>query len=242
MPYLSDRFHEQNFNGSAVQEPARPNRTGTFDAAAATASVGRRVLGQAAAMTAIEHALVIAQAGFQDRERPLGSLLLVGPTGVSKTESVRWLAAELRSGPDDLCRLDMASLHRSITRHRCPGLRRATPEAGKALASSTDRRSRARRLPRGSSFSTRSRRLTHGAPCPPRRSGSRPTDARQRRANHLFPERVRVHDVEPRLGRGGRQASSDVAKSNSRSTTSQSTRWSVSGSIRSPAHGAMALR
>lgn len=110
MPYLSDRFHEQNLNGSAVQEPARPNRTGTFDAAAATASIGRRVLGQASAMTAIEHALVIAQAGFQDRERPLGSLLLVGPTGVGKTESVRRLAAELRSGPDDLCRVDMGQL------------------------------------------------------------------------------------------------------------------------------------
>lgn len=68
------------------------------------------MLGQAAALDAIERALVIAQAGFQDRERPMASVLLVGPTGVGKTELVRQLAAQIRSGPDDLCRVDMGQL------------------------------------------------------------------------------------------------------------------------------------
>lgn len=118
MPYLSDRFHDQNANRNADQNtnaatgaiPTGLNRTGTFDAAAAAARIGRRVLGQSTALAAVERALVIAQAGFHDRERPLASLLLVGPTGVGKTEVVRRLAAELRGGPDDLCRIDMGQL------------------------------------------------------------------------------------------------------------------------------------
>lgn len=110
MPYLSDRFHDQNASGAASSAPGSGNRTGTFDAAAVTAAIGRRVLGQSAALAAVEHALVVAQAGFHDRERPMVSLLFVGPTGVGKTELVRRLAAEIRGGPDDLCHIDMGQL------------------------------------------------------------------------------------------------------------------------------------
>lgn len=111
MPYLSDRFHDQN-SGMAGTPGSNGsiNRTGTFDSAAVTAAIGRRVLGQPLALEAVGHALVIAQAGIHDRERPLVSILLVGPTGVGKTELVRQLAAEIRNGPDDFCRIDMGQL------------------------------------------------------------------------------------------------------------------------------------
>jgi ATP-dependent Clp protease ATP-binding subunit ClpA len=108
VPFINDRMRDQN--GQPSVEGAGVNRTGTFDAATVMARISRRILGQPAALDAVEHALVLAQAGFQDRQRPLASVLLVGPTGVGKTELVRALAAELRSGPDDLCRVDMGQL------------------------------------------------------------------------------------------------------------------------------------
>ena len=58
----------------------------------------------------MRRALTLVQAGVQDRERPLSAILLVGQTGVGKTELVRRLAAELRAGPDDLCQVDMSQL------------------------------------------------------------------------------------------------------------------------------------
>lgn len=119
MPFINDRLQDQNgatsVEGAGVStgrtaDTGRVNRTGTFDAAAVMARVSERLLGQATALDAVHDALVLAQAGFQDRRRPLTSVLLVGPTGVGKTELVRTLAGELRSGPDDLCRVDMGQL------------------------------------------------------------------------------------------------------------------------------------
>ncbi|MDT0461279.1 AAA family ATPase, partial [Streptomyces sp. DSM 41527] len=48
--------------------------------------------------------------GVTDPGRPLSSVLLAGPTGVGKTELVRQVAAALRTGPDDMCRIDMSAL------------------------------------------------------------------------------------------------------------------------------------
>lgn len=110
MPYLNDRVNDHRQQLAATPARGDVNRTGTFDAAGVADGIGRRVLGQTDALAAVERALLVTQAGFHDRERPLASLLLVGPTGVGKTELARRLAAELRGGPDDLCRVDMGQL------------------------------------------------------------------------------------------------------------------------------------
>ncbi|SFB43845.1 C-terminal, D2-small domain-containing protein, of ClpB protein [Amycolatopsis marina] len=118
MPYLTDMFHEQNRHrtGAGASPPdgiaAQNERQEPPDNAAnaVAARLRSRVLGQDRAVEAVVRATVLASAGAHDPDRPLANLLLVGPTGVGKTELVRRVAAELRSGPDDLCRVDMSAL------------------------------------------------------------------------------------------------------------------------------------
>ncbi|MCH8559240.1 AAA family ATPase [Nesterenkonia sp. DZ6] len=70
----------------------------------------QRIVGQNAAVEAVTRSVAVGRAGVGDRDRPLANVLLLGPTGVGKTELVRQLAASLRTGPDDLSRIDMSSL------------------------------------------------------------------------------------------------------------------------------------
>lgn len=112
MPFLTDMYHEQNAaqDDDTGDTATLPDRSVAFDQRLFRERLGSRILGQPDAIDAVARAVAIAQAGITDPGRPLASVLLVGPTGVGKTELVRQVAAELRSGPDDLCRIDMAAL------------------------------------------------------------------------------------------------------------------------------------
>ena len=72
------------------------------------AELGRRVVGQVAAVTAVSNAVRRARAGLQDRNRPLGSFIFLGPTGVGKTETARALAEFLFDDERAMVRLDMS--------------------------------------------------------------------------------------------------------------------------------------
>ncbi|WP_458319560.1 AAA family ATPase [Mycolicibacterium brisbanense] len=111
MPFLTDMYHEQNRNSAHVaDEPAATETADGFDPKALSRRLNAAILGQAHAVDAVVRAVSIAQVGVADPGRPLSSVLLVGPTGVGKTELVRQVAAALRTGPDDLCRIDMSAL------------------------------------------------------------------------------------------------------------------------------------
>jgi ATP-dependent Clp protease ATP-binding subunit ClpC len=67
-----------------------------------------RVIGQDAALSAIARTMRRARAGIVSSERPLGSFLFLGPTGVGKTETAKALAYVFFGGEDKMTRLDMS--------------------------------------------------------------------------------------------------------------------------------------
>ncbi|MEB3329811.1 MAG: AAA family ATPase, partial [Candidatus Sericytochromatia bacterium] len=70
--------------------------------------LGARVVGQTEAIEAISDAVRRSRAGIQDPDRPIGSFIFLGPTGVGKTELAKALAAFLFDSDQALVRLDMS--------------------------------------------------------------------------------------------------------------------------------------
>ena len=70
--------------------------------------LGRRVVGQATAVRAVANAVRRARAGLNDENRPLGSFLFLGPTGVGKTELTKAVAEFLFDDDSAMVRIDMS--------------------------------------------------------------------------------------------------------------------------------------
>src|SRR6202023_517295 len=70
--------------------------------------IGKRVVGQAEAVKAVSTAVRRARAGLQDPNRPIGSFMFLGPTGVGKTELTKALAEFLFDDEAALLRIDMS--------------------------------------------------------------------------------------------------------------------------------------
>jgi ATP-dependent Clp protease ATP-binding subunit ClpB len=71
-------------------------------------TLGRRVIGQDEALGVVANAVRRARAGLQDPNRPIGSFIFLGPTGVGKTETARALAEFLFDDQHAMVRLDMS--------------------------------------------------------------------------------------------------------------------------------------
>jgi ATP-dependent Clp protease ATP-binding subunit ClpB len=70
--------------------------------------LSQRVIGQEEALTAVANAVRRARAGLQDPNRPIGSFIFLGPTGVGKTETARALAEFMFDDERAMIRLDMS--------------------------------------------------------------------------------------------------------------------------------------
>ena len=72
------------------------------------AAIGKRVVGQKEAVEAVSAAVRRARAGLQDPNRPIGSFMFLGPTGVGKTELTKALASFLFDDEQAMVRMDMS--------------------------------------------------------------------------------------------------------------------------------------
>jgi len=106
------------------------------------AELGKRVIGQKDAVEAVARAVRRSRAGLQDPNRPLGSFLFLGPTGVGKTELTKALAEFLFDDPAAMVRIDMSEF---MEKHSVARLIGAPPgyvgyEEGGALTEAVRRR------------------------------------------------------------------------------------------------------
>ncbi|MFJ9949840.1 ATP-dependent Clp protease ATP-binding subunit [Kitasatospora sp. NPDC091207] len=81
----------------------------------------QKVIGQDQAVTAVAQAVRRGRAGMGDPERPTGSFLFLGPTGVGKTELAKALAALLFGDPDRMIRFDMSEFQEKHSVSRLVG-------------------------------------------------------------------------------------------------------------------------
>jgi ATP-dependent Clp protease ATP-binding subunit ClpB len=105
-------------------------------------ALGTRVIGQEEAIVAISNAVRRARTGLQDPNRPIGSFLFLGPTGVGKTELTKALAAFLFDDEQAMVRVDMSEY---MEKHAIARLIGAPPgyigyEEGGALTEAVRRR------------------------------------------------------------------------------------------------------
>ncbi len=105
-------------------------------------ALARRVVGQADAVQAVATAVRRARAGLQDPNRPIGSFMFLGPTGVGKTELTKALAAYLFDDEHAMVRIDMSEY---MEKHAVSRLIGAPPgyvgyEEGGALTEAVRRR------------------------------------------------------------------------------------------------------
>jgi ATP-dependent Clp protease ATP-binding subunit ClpB len=105
-------------------------------------AIGRRVVGQAEAVRSVSTAVRRARAGLQDPNRPIGSFMFLGPTGVGKTELTKALASFLFDDESAMVRIDMSEY---MEKHSVSRLIGAPPgyvgyEEGGALTEAVRRR------------------------------------------------------------------------------------------------------
>ena len=116
MPFINDvlehnrEVNAQQTHAKTVNEQRLHHSRFVFEPQAVMQHLRARIVGQDAALTDIENMLNVVKADFSSSERPLSVTLMLGPTGVGKTETVRLISEAIHNRPDAFCRIDMNTL------------------------------------------------------------------------------------------------------------------------------------
>jgi len=84
-------------------------------------TLSKRVIGQDEALTLVSNAILRQRAGIKDSNRPIGSFLFLGPTGVGKTEVAKTLAESLFDNESNIIRIDMSEYMEKYSTSRLIG-------------------------------------------------------------------------------------------------------------------------
>ncbi|WP_336165213.1 AAA family ATPase [Acinetobacter ursingii] len=116
MTFASDRFEnnqdtivQQNYAFKSAQQAMRTSRF-QFEPEHVMRCLRENIVGQEQALIEIENMLKVVKADFNAPERPLSVTLMLGPTGIGKTETVRVIAQAIYGRADAMCRIDMNTL------------------------------------------------------------------------------------------------------------------------------------
>lgn len=112
MPFINELLdhNRQRLNEADVPVAARLASRFLFEPAQVMSLLRARIVGQEAVLDQLEAMLKSVKADLGDPGRPLAVSLLLGPTGVGKTEVVRLIAEAIHGRPDAFCRIDMNTL------------------------------------------------------------------------------------------------------------------------------------
>ena len=201
-----------------------------------------RVIGQDEAVSAVANAVRRSRAGLSDPNRPIGSFIFLGPTGVGKTELARALAEFMFDDERAMVRIDMSEYmeRHSVARligapARLRRLRRGRPaHRGRAppplrgAAARRDREGPPRRLQRAAAGARR--RPPHRRPGPHRRLHEHRRDHDQQHRQPVPRSTGSTAEIAEERGRWGRCATTSAPSSSTASTRSSSSAASTASS------------
>ncbi|MDO6823035.1 AAA family ATPase [Marinobacter sp. 1_MG-2023] len=111
MPCINDRIEANRRVISEKEAPPGLRQTRyTFDPDHIARTLKRRIVGQDDALHRLDSLFQVVRADLGSKDRPLGVCLLMGPTGVGKTETVHILSELIHGSRQALCRIDMNTL------------------------------------------------------------------------------------------------------------------------------------